>query len=188
MTGRRQHARGPRKPPAIQRTVTVRRFAADEWRAYRELRLGALRESPDAFASTFDREAGFTDILWASRLAAGAASERDLPVVAELDGELVGLAWARIDEHDPSLVHVHQVWVAPHGRGHGAGSALVDAVCTWARSAGAEQVELCVTCGNSPARRLYERAGFIPVGDPQALRVEGPLLAQSMCLTLREQG
>jgi hypothetical protein len=71
--------------------VSVRRFAPHEWRLYRDLRLRALRESPDAFGSTFAREAERTDDEWAARLSAGAVSPRDLPLVAEISGTPSGL-------------------------------------------------------------------------------------------------
>ncbi len=164
--------------------LTVRRFTADEWRTYRELRLAALGESPDAFASTLARESEYTDDLWSSRLGAAVASPRDFPMVAELDGQPVGLSWARFEQGEPSVVALHQVWVAPEGRGRGAGRAMLEAARAWARSAGAASIELWVTCGNSVARGLYERAGFEPVGDPLPLRAQGPLLAQPMRLTL----
>jgi len=45
------------------------RFAPHEWRIYRDLRLRALADSPDAFGSTFERERDRPDAEWADRLA-----------------------------------------------------------------------------------------------------------------------
>lgn len=75
--------------------VTVRRFRADEWRAYRALRLRALADSPDAFGSTLEREAAFPDGDWRTRLADGASAPDALPLVALVDESPAGLAWAR---------------------------------------------------------------------------------------------
>lgn len=61
---------------------------------------------------------------------------------------------------------------------------LIDAVAAWAREAGARHIALDVTDGDSPAMRLYTRAGFRPSGDPQPLRPGSPLLRQPMRLAL----
>jgi GNAT superfamily N-acetyltransferase len=146
--------------------------------------LRALSDSPDAFASTFAREAERSDDEWVSRLSRGTKSPQNLPLVAEVDGEPSGLAWARIEEDEPTIAHLFQVWVAPERRQLGIGKALLETVIAWARSARAQCVALTVTCGDSPAMRLYLRAGFVPIGEPQPLRAGSALLSQSMQLSL----
>jgi ribosomal protein S18 acetylase RimI-like enzyme len=163
---------------------SVRRLGAHEWRAYRDLRLRALGDSPDAFASTLEEARRRPDAHWAERLASGAASAWDLPLVAEEGGELVGMAWGTIDPAAPETAHVIQMWVAPEGRGRGCGALLLDAVVAWARGAKARSVVLAVTCGDTPAWRLYSRVGFRPAGDPEPLRPGSALLAQPMRLDL----
>jgi ribosomal protein S18 acetylase RimI-like enzyme len=165
--------------------VLVRRFAPDEWRMYRDLRLSALRDSPDAFGSTLAREAERSDDEWSSRLARGAASVHELPLVAERDGEPAGLAWMRIEELEPDVAHLYQMWVAPTHRRFGVGKMLIEAAIQWARAAHAQQVALDVTCENASAVRLYSRAGFAPVGDPKPLRAGSALRSQSMRLVLK---
>jgi len=165
-------------------TLTVRAFAPDEWRLYRDLRLRALRESPDAFGSTYAHEAQRSDSEWASRFSRGVGSPRDLPLVAELNAEPSGLAWVRIEEDAPAIAHLYQMWVAPTRRRHGAGRALLDAALAWARTAGAHTIVLDVTSGNNDAVRLYERVGFIPTGEPKPLRPGSALRSQSMHLSL----
>jgi ribosomal protein S18 acetylase RimI-like enzyme len=170
---------------------TIRAFSANEWRVYRDLRLRALADSPDAFGSTLAAETGRLDAEWARRLASSVDSPLKLPLVAEVRGEPIGLAWGRIDTSDPDLAALYQMWVAPSHRGVGAGQMLLKAVIAWARARNASSLDLGVTCGDSPARRLYERAGFQPMGEPQPLRPGSTLLAQAMRLALRgaaEQG
>ncbi len=48
--------------------VEVRRIGADEWSAFREVRLAALAESPAAFGSTLEREIAFDDDVWQERV------------------------------------------------------------------------------------------------------------------------
>jgi ribosomal protein S18 acetylase RimI-like enzyme len=164
--------------------VSVRRFAPEEWRIYRDLRLRALTDSPDAFGSTLDREAARSEADWASRLGQGSISDRDLPLIAEFDDEPLGLSWARIDDLQPDVAHIYQVWIAPTRRRLGAGAALLDTMIAWARSANVRRIVLSVTCGDTPAMHLYSRAGFAPVGEPQPLRPGSTLMSQPMQLDL----
>jgi ribosomal protein S18 acetylase RimI-like enzyme len=174
------------RPPADAADVpTVRPFTADEWRVYRDLRLRALTDSPDAFGSTLAAEEGRPDAEWARRLAAAADTRSNLPLVAEVRGAPIGLAWGRIEPSAPDAAALYQMWVAPSHRGSGAGRMLLEAVIVWARARNAAHLDLGVTCGDSPARHLYERAGFRSMGEPQPLRPGSPLWAQPMRFTLR---
>ncbi len=166
--------------PRAPRAPHVRRLEAHEGPAYRRLRLAALADAPDAFGSTLERETAWSDEAWAERVEAGAASATDLPLVVERGGGLVGLAWGRIEAEDPGTAHVYQMWVAPQLRRGGLGADLLAAIVAWARDARARQVVLDVTDGNTPARRLYEKAGFTPVGAPRPLRPGSALLSQRM--------
>ena len=163
----------------------VRVLAAHEWPLYRALRLRALGDAPAAFGSTLAEEAPREDADWAWRLNIGAGSGRDLPLVAELGGTAAGLAWAKVDAGDPSLVNLFQMWVAPEARGHGVAAALLDAALAWARAMNARAMQLGVVCGNDAALRLYERAGFRAAGDPEPQRPGSNRMEQRMQRDLR---
>lgn len=165
-------------------TVTVRSLAGDEWPLYRALRLRALADAPAAFGSTLAAEQDRADADWAWRLGLAATSGRDRPLVAELDGVAAGLAWAKFDADDPQGVNLFQMWVAPEGRGKGMAAALLAEAVAWARSRKARAMQLGVICGNDAALRLYERAGFRPVGVPQPARPGDARLEQTMRLEL----
>lgn len=164
--------------------LSVRRFRAEEWVAYRDLRLRALTDAPDAFGSTFERESAWPEQHWADRLSTATDSQLQLLLVAEIGAEPVGLVLGFIDPTEPEIAHVYQMWVAPHARGRGCGTELLRTVLAWVRSTSARSLTLCVTCGSSSARRLYERAGFTPLGDPEPLRPGSTALVQPMILTL----
>jgi ribosomal protein S18 acetylase RimI-like enzyme len=165
-------------------TITVRRFAAHEWRMYRELRLRALSDAPDAFGSRYDWEAARSDSDWEDRLRISAAAETEMPLVAFFDGTPVGLAWGRQDAHDATLAHLFQVWVSPPFRGRGVGRFLTDAVIAWARDRGIRTLRLGVTASHPAARHLYERVGFVNAGEPEPLRLGSSVLSQPMQLVL----
>jgi len=166
-------------------TPKIRTFAPHEWGTYRNLRLCSLADSPDAFGTTLAEEQDRSDAEWLSRLASDTDPSWDLPLVAEVDREPIGLAWGCIDRSNPDVANLYQMWVAPSHRRLGAGQMLLEAVIAWARARNACYLDLGVTCGDSPAMRLYARAGFEPVGEPQLFRPGSELLGQPMRLKLR---
>jgi ribosomal protein S18 acetylase RimI-like enzyme len=162
----------------------VRPLGAHEWRLYRTLRLRSLVDAPEAFCATLAEAEARTNDDWAWLLNLGVTSGRDCPLVAQLDGTPLGLAWAKVDAADASVVNLFQVWVAPEARGRGVALALLDAALGWARSRGARAMQLGVVCGNDAARRLYERAGFRASGEPEPQRPGSSQLEQRMRLDL----
>lgn len=164
--------------------ISTRPIAAQEWSTYRDLRLRALRDAPDAFGSTYGAEAGRTDDAWAARIAGATSSGQDQVFFALHGGEACGLVWCKQSAAEPGMADLYQMWVAPEARGLGAGQALLQAALAWARQAGMRHVRLGVTAADSPAMRLYLAQGFVPAGPLAPLREGSPLMAQAMVLKL----
>jgi ribosomal protein S18 acetylase RimI-like enzyme len=141
------------------RPVRVTIAGEDDWRAVRDLRLAALLDAPDAFCSTHAEEAGDDGAAWRAR-----ASRPNVTIlVARLGGTPVGTAMVTPWD-EPGSVGLAGVWVAPAGRGHGVGDALLRRACQVAASSGARRVVLEVGDHNGPAQALYARHGFTPTG------------------------
>lgn len=93
-------------------------------------------------------------------------------LVAEVDGRLAGYVRLVPVSSLTAEAHVRRIQglaVDEWARGRGVGRALVRAACALAARQGARRVTLGVLGHNTPARRLYESAGF---------RVEGVLPEQ----------
>lgn len=165
-------------------SITIRPFAADEWPLYKALRLRSLADSPDAFGSTLELESLRADDVWADRLRSGATSGKDAALVAWVGDLPSGLVWAKEDAGAPGHVDVFQMWVAPEARGLGVGKALLEAALAWCRGHGAKVVRLGVAEGDTPANRLYRRAGFVVVGEPEPIRPGSDRMAVNMRLEL----
>jgi len=143
----------------------VRETAMDDWLSLREIRLAALQDAPDAFASTYASEETFDEAAWRARIARGGSF---LAYVPEISASApVGLVGGY--EEEPGTVGLISMWVRPEARGHGVGEALIAAVLDWAQARLARSVHLWVTETNKPACRLYERCGFSPTGECQPL-------------------
>src|SRR3954447_22245695 len=151
----------------------VRLGRGDEDRL-RDIRLRALADAPQAFASTLAREQTFTRDVWTSRLTDGDS----VNLLAVEEGEPVAMATGRLD--DPDTAHLLGMWVAPQARGGGVAALLIDAVTGWARDRGARHLVLWVTDVNRVARALYDKSGFRPTGERQPLPSDTSLMESKL--------
>ncbi|MEM7362487.1 MAG: GNAT family N-acetyltransferase [Pseudomonadota bacterium] len=167
---------------------SVRPFTADEWQVYKSVRLEALRDSPDAFATTYAESVGRDDNQWRERLkVATSEASKQLPL-AVFEGErVVGQCWVIQEEDDSSRANVIQMWVAPAFRGLGLSRRLLLATIEWATQNSVEVMTLGVTQGETPARRLYESVGFQTIGS-EPLREGSSLRVDNMALQLQSRG
>jgi GNAT superfamily N-acetyltransferase len=141
----------------------VRQLRSAEFERWRDLRLRALRDSPNAFGTRYDDELGRPLSSWRERardLAAGGA--RVMFVVDTGEEHLAGCAGAYTEaDGTPRVI---SMWVAPEIRMQGAGGDLLRNLADWARQRDASRLTLMVVRGNSPATALYETFGFRPTG------------------------
>jgi len=145
--------------------VVVRRATIEEWQVLRDIRLAALRDAPNAFGSTFAKQAALLEADWRRRISRGGTFFGYLP---EVNGtEPTGLVGSF--QEKPGTVELVSLWVRPHARGLGVGEALVDAVVGWAAERKAASVHLWLTETNQHALVLYERCGFALTGERQPL-------------------
>lgn len=148
--------------PKTAGRVIVERAGPQDWRRYRSLRLGALADTPDAFASTLAEEQHFSEEIWRGRL----TGEDWVTFLGRIGDSDLGLATCGPYDQAAGL---YSMWVAPEGRGQGLGDGLVQAVIAQARNKGHDALLLDVGDENSPAIRLYARNGFQPTGLVEAL-------------------
>jgi GNAT superfamily N-acetyltransferase len=97
---------------------------------------------------------------------------------AFFEGQLVAVGLIG-PEGDPGAWRVRGMATEPDSRGRGAGSAVLDALVGQARSEGADQVWASV---RTPARALYERAGFRPDSDVYEVPRIGPHILMRLAL------
>ena len=154
------------------------RVTADDWSVMRQVRLAALRDTPDAFWATHDDEVDRPESWWREFAELGAC------FIAFSRAEPVGIA-AVVPAPDlgDSARRLISMWVAPDARGRGVGRELVDAAIVSARADGAHELQLEVTEGNEGARRLYERCGFRATGKKTPLPRNPAMLEHEMVIS-----
>lgn len=151
----------------------VRRLGAGDAAAYRDLRLRALREHPEAFTSDAEAEQA-KPLAWsAERLA---EPHNAFWGGFDTGGAIVGMVGLERGRR-PKEAHkgtVVGMYVAPACAGQGLGGALLAALLQQARHWRLSLLVLTVTAGNASAVRVYERVGFRAFGtEPRAVRVDG---------------
>lgn len=155
--------------------MIVRRLTPADVDAYQGLRLRGLRESPQAFGSTYEEEVGRPVASVAERLG-GDGSTVVFGAFGE-DGALLGMGGLHREGKRKAL-HRAGIWgmyVVPEARGRGMGRALLRALVDHARTLeGVDRLELGVEATNTAARALYHAFGFVTYGvQPDAYRADG---------------
>jgi GNAT superfamily N-acetyltransferase len=155
--------------------TTVREVGGQDWPTWRDIRLRALQDSPDAFGSTYARELDFTEADWRRRL-----EDPEAVSVLAFDGSRpVGMGGGFPDR--PGWLHVVAMWVEPAQRGQGIGQSILQAIHCWV-AARDLRLHLDVSTTNPGARRAYERYGFTVTGETRPLRVGSTELVERMVL------
>jgi RimJ/RimL family protein N-acetyltransferase len=151
--------------------VRVRVLTPADAEAVRDLRLEALRLSPENFGSSWEEEAPQPLVWWRARLAGPACS-----LGGEVGADLAGLTVVSLN---PRMKHAHKgeigaVYVRDRFRRQGVAAALLQSAMEWLREKGAHAATLTVSASNVAAQRLYERFDFVACGQLQReLNVDG---------------
>jgi predicted GNAT family acetyltransferase len=132
----------------------VRRLGPDDWADFRDIRLRALADAPDAFGSTLEREEAFTEDDWRQRVT--------VPIVVVDDPHPVSIGGIFDNAGTP---HVWGMWTDPEHRGRGHARTILDALIPPGTAA-----QLDVNTRNGGARTAYERYGFVATGELEPLR------------------
>ena len=130
---------------------------------FQSIRLRALKTDPQAFGSTYEREAKFTFHDWVQRTDRW-NGETGIGYLAMDGGSPCGIAGSLLDGEDSTRAQLVSMWTAPTHRQQGIGRLLVGEVERWAREHGARTLILMVTSNNQSAITFYERLGFARTG------------------------
>ncbi len=129
-------------------------ITTEETLRFKKIRLESLKESPDAFGTTFDQASSWDDENWVAQV------KNLVTFLASIDGEDVGVVRTVVDKDDPSVAWIISMWTSPKARGKKVGSSLIEAIIEWARGKDLKSIKLDVVDSNAAAIGLYEKYGF----------------------------
>lgn len=146
--------------------MNITRIGPADWERFRHVRLASLADSPAAFGARYADWVDAPAERWKLRLTQvplTLLAQEGTTVIGVVSGYPVAEQW----------VELISMWVAPTARGRGVAQHLIDAVTTWAADQD-RSTYLMVLRDNTPARKAYERAGFVDKGIPDGWPVDEP--------------
>lgn len=154
--------------------MEIRKLTGNDASEYWRLRIEALQQNPEAFATTY--EDALVRVNPLIRVADNLDSKESATIGAFIGEELVG-TMTLAAEQAPKLKHrvnLFAVYVTPKVRGQKIGAKLLQEVIVFAKQwSGIEKINLTVVSSNEPAIRLYEQSGFVSFGVEQKAMKSG---------------
>ena len=153
--------------------MEYRRLLDEDARAYWELRLEALQNSPEAFGTSYEEAIQRDNPI--ERVKNNFKIEGNDTFGAFDQGELVGMV-TLLQESGLKMKHranIFAMYVSPTSRGKGIGKALMEKAIKLAKeSKDIEKINLSVVSSNEAAKKLYHQLGFNVFGkEEMALKV-----------------
>ena len=136
----------------------------NDWPRLQEIRLAALKEHPQGFLASHEREAAYDERRWRQEFFRG---EWNIMLAGDQE---IGLLGVTREPGMPSQeCYLEYLWVAPGFRRSGVASVLLRTVLDRLRDSGVHTAWLYILDGNERARRLYQRFGFQSTNERQEL-------------------
>jgi RimJ/RimL family protein N-acetyltransferase len=158
----------------LRGTIIIRQSNPADAANFRELRLGALLDSPTSFSMDYDRASQQSIKYWEDTLAMN--DQESAIFFAEHEGQLIGMTGIARGR-SPKTRHGADIWgvyVMPQWRGLHIAEELLASCKNWAKAREVVILRLAVVATNQSAIRCYERCGFVTYGtEPRALCYEG---------------
>ena len=150
--------------------MRIRKLESHEIALHRELRLRALRDSPESFADTAEEVEQRPSSYWEDLTRSVTEPDRHVMFLACAGEAVVGSIYGLRDREHRDVARIGGIWVAPSHRRQGAGRKLLQAVVSWARENELSRLALWAPSANAAALALYRQAGFRSTGRRQPLR------------------
>lgn len=159
--------------------MDIVRLPIEKWSEYRDLRLRALQEDPEAFSSSYADSLEQPEQFWKTRLADAERGERSWLLFARKDNRLVGMIGAFIEGDSTETATVVSVYVPREERGNGISSRLMgEMLRVLSEIPTLRKARLDVNVSQVAAIRVYKRFGFSETGRKPAMTGAGEAVEQ----------
>ncbi len=156
----------------------IKQLTVDDWKIWKELRLEALKNSPESFGSSYEEEVNWPDLDFQNSL-----TKSDIFGVFVADSLISCAGFYTLNS--AKTRHRDVIWgmyTKEEYRGQGIASALIEKVINHARSRVTQLHLTCVT-SNLGAVAFYQKHGFKIYGEePNALKIDTHYFHEYMML------
>lgn len=149
----------------VLKEVAIVEPSAVNWREYRELRLNALRNEPQAYLTSYENARKEPGKNWKGYLQAAVDGESWM-MFARAGEVLIGMVGAYQSDEGKTKqqIEVIAMYVDPGHRGQKIGTRLLEKLLGILKDAGKKSAHLECSAEQIPAVALYQRLGFAEVG------------------------
>lgn len=146
--------------------MEIIKLPVSEWKSYKEIRLRALKEDPQAFGAAYEDAVKFDESEWRRRLENAENSDRSWLWFAQENQKIVGLIGAYMEKDATNEATIVSVFVPKEERGKGISSLLMDKIISeLSAKPYLKKINLTVNKDQVAAVNLYTKFGFVKVGE-----------------------
>lgn len=152
--------------------MNIRLLTASDAESYWELRVQALKQSPESFLITYEEELKQDNPI--EKYSETLQNENRYTYGVFIDEELVGVGTLQVEKplkirHKANIL---AIYVSQKHRGLRIGKTLMQHIIENAKLLGLEQLHLTVVSNNNTAKKLYSSLGFCRYGlEEKALKL-----------------
>lgn len=167
------------------RMISVRRIEVGEGPLYKRIRLAALSDSPNAFATTFDSANRRSLKDWSEQADSTATGTDRVTIFAFINNEPIGIAALYGDDQIRNSGEIIQFWVDPAHRGGLVAEKLIEEIFSRAGKHRFKCLSVWASKGNESAIQFFEKYGFELTHETQPFRPGSDLIS---CLMTKKTG
>ena len=126
-----------------------------DWQKFKDFRIRAVSESPQAFGDTLEKINGYSNSYWINGI------KNNKVFVIDDDSKYVsGVVFVQDDD---GVWSIKSLWTEPVYRGKGLAMKLLQHVLDVAKNIGVDAIKLGVNAKQTDAIKLYETLGFAEI-------------------------
>jgi ribosomal protein S18 acetylase RimI-like enzyme len=144
----------------IDKSMKVKRVTSADWQEYKKIRLEALKNEPQAFGSSYNRESERTESEWQNKLAKSEdLNGTSFSYAALREGVFVAIGGAYQDNN--KQWNIIAVYTKKEFRGQGLGQKVFESIINELKARKIKKAYLCVNTLQVAAQALYKKNGFV---------------------------